>query len=99
MVSGQLSSQFYDVLALAGLVEKRSHRKKKTGRNGKRSSAGLGFHCLRFTATSMLKNAGVSDAVTREIVGHESAAVSRIYSRFEDKTLADALDKLPDDLI
>jgi integrase len=94
--SSQLSNQFYDVMVRAGLVEKRTHHRKGEGRNAKRQSTGLGFHCLRYTATSMLKNAGVSDAVTREIIGHESAAVSRIYSRFEDKTLADALAKLPD---
>jgi len=97
--SSQLSNLFHDILAKAGLVEKRSHHKKAKGRNAKRQSAGLGFHCLRYTTTSMLKNAGVSDAVAREIVGHESAAISRIYSRFENKTLADALDRLPDDLI
>jgi integrase len=95
-VSSQLSNQFRDILVKAGIAEKRSHHKRKHGRSAKRESAGLGFHCLRYTATSLLKNAGVSDAITREIVGHESAAVSRIYTKFERATLADALNKLPD---
>jgi integrase len=72
--SGALSNQFYEILTAAGLVEKRSHHKKAKGRNARRAAAGLGFHCLRHTATTLLKANGVSDAVTREIVGHESAA-------------------------
>ena len=35
---------------------------------------------LRHSAVTMLKAAGVSDFMAREIVGHESAAVSRQYT-------------------
>jgi len=44
----------------------------------------------------MLKNAGVSDSVTRDIIGHESAAVSQNYSHIDHKTKQEALNKLPD---
>jgi hypothetical protein len=44
----------------------------------------------------LLKAGGVSDAVAREIIGHESAAVSRTYSHIDAATLRAALDKLPD---
>ncbi len=91
-----LSNQFYKVLTKAGLVKKRDHHGKGKGRSAKRTSAGLGFHCLRYTATSLLKASGVSDALAREIVGHESAAVSRIYTKFDREVVLDALDKLPD---
>jgi integrase len=53
-------------------------------------------HALRYTATSLLKNAGVSDIVALDIVGHESAAVSRNYTHIHAKTKRTALDKLPD---
>ena len=35
---------------------------------------------LRHSAVTMLKASGVSDVLAREIVGHESAAVSRHYT-------------------
>jgi integrase len=93
-----LSNQFNKILQTAGLVEKQTHKKKKhgPGRSGRRQSAGLGFHCLRHTATSLLKRAGASDVVAREIVGHETAAVSRTYSHIDMATLRGAIDKLPD---
>ncbi|HET9373919.1 MAG TPA: tyrosine-type recombinase/integrase [Chthoniobacterales bacterium] len=91
-----LSNQFYKILTNAGLVEKRDHHGKGKGRDAKRATGGLGFHCLRHTATTLLKAGGVSDAVTREIIGHESPAVSRAYSHIDSGVLRDALAKLPD---
>ena len=77
--SGTLSRQFSEILAHAGLVTRKPHRKIGKGRDARRTSGGLSFHCLRHTATSLLKNAGVSDVVAREIIGHDSEAVSRVY--------------------
>ena len=74
---GNLSGQFHDLLVEARLASSRSHLKEKHGRDGKRSHSKISFHSLRHTAVTMLKAAGVSDALTREIVGHESAAVMR----------------------
>jgi integrase len=91
-----LSNQFYRVLTAAGLVEKRKNRSKGKGRSAARTTGGLGFHCLRHTATTMLKAGGVSDAVAREIVGHESPAISRMYSHLDGSVLREALNRLPD---
>jgi integrase len=94
-----LSNQFYEVMADAGLVKTRGdHQKKKdkAGRGARRQLSDISFHALRHTATSLLKNAGVSDVVARDIVGHESAAVSRNYTHIDAETKRAALDKLPD---
>jgi integrase len=94
-----LSNQFYEVMASAGLVQSRGdHQKKhdKSGRAARRQLSPISFHALRHTATSLLKNAGVSDVVARDIVGHESAAVSRNYTHIDADTKRAALDKLPD---
>ncbi len=94
-----LSNQFYEVMASAGLVQSRGdHQKKddKAGRGARRQLSDISFHALRHTATSLLKNAGVSDVVTRDIIGHESAAISKNYTHIEAATKRAALDKLPD---
>lgn len=93
---GTLSNQFADILAAAGLAQPRDHQKAKSGRDAQRETGGLSFHCLRHTATSLLKNAGVSDVVAREIIGHDSPAISRVYTHIEKPTLVDAMNKLPD---
>ena len=94
--SGTLSRQFGEILARAGLVTRKPHRKVGKGRDARRTSGGLSFHCLRHTATSLLKNAGVSDVVAREIIGHDSEAISRVYTHIEAKTLKNAVATMPD---
>lgn len=96
--SGALSVRFGDVLAAAGLVEARTHKadtKDPKGRNTRRTASALSFHCLRHTAVSLLKNAGVSDAVAQDLVGHDSAEVNRLYTHIEDQTKREAVNKLP----
>jgi hypothetical protein len=44
----------------------------------------------------MLKAAGVSDFIAREIVGHESAAVSRRYTHLTTHDKRAAMQRLPD---
>jgi hypothetical protein len=44
----------------------------------------------------MLKAYGRSDFIAREIVGHESAAVSRQYTHLSTDDLRNALQRLPD---
>jgi len=61
----------------------------------RREASETSFHSLRHTAVSLLKNAGVSDAVARDLVGHESAEVSRLYTHIEDRVKLEALNKLP----
>ena len=94
-----LSNQFYEVMASAGLVQSRGdHQKKdgKAGRGARRQLSDISFHALRHTATSLLKNAGVSDVVTRDIIGHESEAVSRNYTHIDLATKRKAVDGMPD---
>jgi integrase len=90
---GTLSNQFYELMVEAGLVPYRSHAKKRTGRAGKRSGTELSFHCLRHTATSLMKEAGVPEAVVRDIIGHESKEVSANYTHIDEATKLDALEK------
>jgi len=93
-----LSNQFVDILADGGLVEARSHEvedDKRKGRAARRNVSEISFHSLRHTAVSLLKNAGVSDAIAQDLVGHESAEVSRLYTHIDDKAKRNAVNKLP----
>jgi integrase len=93
---GTLSNQFYQILVAAGLAKKRTHESLEKGRGAKRELNALSFHSLRHTATSLLKNAGVSDVVARDIIGHESEAVSRNYTHIDMETKRKAIDAMPD---
>jgi integrase len=92
---GALSNQFYDLLVRAGLAEKRDHKANCKGRDSARKFNPLSFHSLRHTATSWLKNAGVSDAIARDIIGHESEAVSANYTHIDLDTKRKAIGLLP----
>jgi hypothetical protein len=46
------------------------------------------FHSLRHTTTSLLKNAGVSEAVAMDIIGHDTEAISRILTKIADDDVA-----------
>jgi integrase len=93
-----LSTQFHQILAAAGLVVARAadHASKGKGRNAARERSPISFHALRHTATSWLKEAGVTEAVAMDIIGHESKAISTHYTHVgaADKRKAVAL--LPD---
>jgi len=93
--TGTLSNQFHKILVDAGLAKKRSHRSTGKGRSASREQNDISFHSLRHTATTLLKAAGVSDAVAREFVGHDSAAVSQNYTHIPTDTLRKAANKLP----
>jgi len=91
-----LSNQFYAILAEAGLVEARTHASGGKGRSSRRVFNELSFHALRHTATSLMKNAGVSPAIVQDIIGHQSPAISAHYTRIEESTKRLAVDALPD---
>jgi integrase len=57
------------------------------GRALRRLVSEISFHSLRHTATSLLKNAGVPEAVAMDIIGH--------YTHIETKAKRAALQKLP----
>src|SRR5207249_80214 len=96
--TGSLSNQFRDILVAAGLVEPRPRGHKSTGkgRNQAREASEISFHSLRHSAVTMLKAAGVSDFIAREIVGHESTAVLRQYTHLTTDDKRAAMQRLPD---
>jgi len=97
-VQSSLSNEFFDLMAAAGLVVARSHQKSKSGkgRSSRRKQSEITFHALRHTATSLLKRAGVSNAVAMDLIGHDSEAVSMNYTHIDDETKRNALNRLPD---
>jgi integrase len=96
--TGSLSNQFREILVEAGLVEPLPHGHRSTGkgRTGAREMSEISFHSLRHSAVTMLKAAGVSDFIAREIVGHESAGVSRQYTHLTTDDKRAAMQRLPD---
>jgi integrase len=94
--AGNLSNQFHKILVAAGFADKRSHHSTGKGRNVSREQNEISFHSLRHTATTLLKSAGVSDAVAREFIGHDSPTVSKQYTHIPTDTLRQAANKLPD---
>jgi len=56
----------------------------------------ISFHALRHTSVSLLKSAGVSDAIARDLAGHESAEVSRLYTHIDESAKRSAVNKLPE---
>ena len=93
---GTLSNQFSELLVDAGLREPRNHQSRGIGRTGKREGLDLSFHSLRHTAVSLLKDAGVPDAVVMALVGHESAAMSHRYTHVGKEALSRAAKSLPE---
>lgn len=91
-----LSAQFYAVMVKAGLATERDHQTKGRGRAARREKSAISFHSLRYNTTSALKNAGVNDSVTMDLIGHETAAVSRNYTKIDDAAKRAAIGKLPD---
>jgi integrase len=95
---GNLSNQFADLLAQAGLREKKAHR--KTGKAGVGRGVGSGtgtlsFHCIRHTAVSLMKDAGIPEAVVMELVGHDSEQMSAHYTHVGHEALAKAAASIP----
>lgn len=95
---GHLSNGFRSILEEAGLVDTRkaNHASAGKGRTTKREVSELSFHSLRHSAVTFLKASGASDVLAREIVGHDSAAVSRSYTHLATEDLRPAIDNLPD---
>jgi integrase len=94
--TGTLSNQFRDILVEAGLAAPRTRESTGKGRDQARETSEISFHSLRHSAVTLLKKAGLSDYFAREIVGHESAAVSRQYTHLSTEDLRNAMQRLPD---
>lgn len=90
-----ISNWFSDLLAQAGLRSKQTHQARGIGRTGRRAASQLSFHSLRHTAVTLLKEAGVPQAVVQELIGHESAAMSQHYTHVGVEALRKAASSLP----
>jgi integrase len=91
--SAALSNQFAKLLILAGL--RQPEISKGTGRSTTRRQNALSFHCLRKTATTLLYEAGVPQAVCEAMIGHDSAEVHALYISIGKETLRAAAANLP----
>ena len=98
--AGNLSNQFAALLVQAGLrkVADQDDRAdtKVNGRNARRDKNELSFHCLRHTAVSLLKDAGIPEAVVMELVGHSSEQMSDHYTHVGLEALEKAAAALPE---
>ena len=94
--TGNLSNQFADLLAQAGLRKKQPHRKTDDKEQARRRrNGGLSFHSLRHTAVTLLKEAGIPQAVVMELVGHDNEEMSQHYTRVGRTALAGAARAFP----
>ena len=73
----------------------RTQRRPKKAAQQARQTSEISFHSLRHSAVTMLKASGLSDVFAREIVGHESAAISRQYTHLSTDDLRNAMRRLP----
>ncbi len=85
-----LSARFAGIMKKAGIVAELAR-----GGAGGRKLAGLSFHCLRHTFSSIMANEGVSSDVRQKLTGHASAEVHQRYTHHELSTLRKAVDVLP----
>ena len=87
-----------ELLVDVGLAQPRPEKWQSQGirRDAPRKHSEITFHSLRHSTTSFLKNAGVSEAIVRDIIGHESRAVSQHYTVIDEDAKRAAMDKLPD---
>lgn len=82
----RLSDEFQSLLAKLGYAQKRTHKSQGKGRDSKRAFSPLSFHSFRHYLTSQLHRAGVAPAIVRDIIGHESEVVNRMYTDIDDET-------------
>jgi len=94
--AGRLSNEFVDLLASVGIRQQVSHGKSGKGFGVRRASSELSFHSLRHTAVTLLKDAGIPQAVVQELIGHDSQQMSALYTHVGQEALAKAAAALPD---
>ncbi len=74
------SLRFRKIMENAGIKPRMLKKGEKDGR----TVWSLGFHSLRHSAASLLKQAGVSDIDIRKITGHASSEMLAIYTHEEE---------------
>jgi integrase len=91
-----LSEEFHRLLVSVGIREPVSQNKSRKDRGGRRLGKELSFHCLRHTAVSLLKDAGIPQAVVQELIGHDSVQMSQQYTHVGLEALQKATAALPE---
>lgn len=84
--AARLSDEFHALLTSLNYAAKRTHHSRGKGRNTTRAFSPLSFHSFRHFLTSQLHRSAVAPAIVRDIIGHESEAVHRIYTDIDDET-------------
>jgi integrase len=95
--SNGLSATFVKIMAAAKVDRGKPSRVIKEGESkGKgRITYERGFHSLRHTFTSWLRNAGVSEEDRMALTGHSTRESHQIYSHAKEAVLRLAVAKLP----
>jgi integrase len=94
---GGLSETFAEIMGTAGVSRGKPSRVIEEGQDqgvGKITYE-RGFHSLRHTFTSWLRNAGVSEEDRMALTGHSTRDSHAIYSHADEKAGRDAIAKLP----
>ncbi|MFN0128008.1 MAG: tyrosine-type recombinase/integrase [Verrucomicrobiales bacterium] len=104
--TARLSNQFADLLVQSGLRAAATNETEdeaktedvpaeKRGQRVRRAQNELSFHCIRHTATSLMKEAGIPASVVQDFIGHDDAAMSRLYTHTGEESLRKAAGALP----
>lgn len=87
---GLLSTLFAKLLKQHGFVD----NSKESCKGDRNNWNKLSFHCLRATAVTALRLAGVPADLCRVIVGHDSEEIERVYFRPDSGVIAEAMKHL-----
>ncbi len=92
-----LSQTFNKVMQAASVDRGKPSRDIEAGetRGAGRVTYERGFHSLRHTFTSWLRNAGVSEEDRMSLTGHSTRESHQIYSHADESALREAIAKLP----
>ena len=91
-----LSQTFNTIMLAAGVDRGKPSRIVEEGKASVgRVNYERGFHSLRHTFTSWLRNAGVSEEDRMELTGHSTRESHQIYSHASEKAGREAIDKMP----
>jgi integrase len=94
--ASRLSHEFVNLLASVGIRQQVSHKRSGKGFGVRRASSELSFHSLRHTAVTVLKEAGIPQAVVQELIGHDSQQMSALYTHVGQEALEKAAAALPE---
>jgi integrase len=91
-----LSIQFRQIMAKAGVDDKRVFSKAVKAKTGnKRYFSKRSFHSIRHTYNTELANVGTSQEVRRKLIGHASDDMNDVYTHLDMKLFRQAVNKLP----